>query len=420
MADILPAEAARWERLERRARLTCLCFGYGEIRTPLVEPTELFTRSIGEDTDIVEKEMFTFTDAGDKSLTLRPEGTAGVVRAYLERNIGARRQLAKLFYLGPMFRREKPQAGRRRQFHQFGTEALGSSNPALDAETIDLMVSYVRGLGLENCRLAVNSVGCRKCRPAYIETLTRYLKERESDFCADCRKRIKRNPLRVLDCKVPDCGQLVESAPRIADTLCPGCADDFEAVKAYLRSISLEFTVSPLLVRGLDYYTGTVFELYSPDLGAQDALGAGGRYDNLVEDLGGEPTGAVGFSIGMERVLMLLEGKEIPEVEKNERKPSIFLTGLGDEAFKMNFILLARLRRKGYPAGIDYLGRSLKAQMRQANRQNADIVFIRGGDEIDKGGVQLKYMSTGGEKFVADKDIMEILENEPPPVKDSE
>ncbi len=414
MQDIFGEESRRFSALEAQAHAVGERYGYEEIRTPLVEPTELFVRSIGEATDIVEKEMFTFTDAADKSLTLRPEGTAGVVRAYLEGNIGARQQLAKFFYLGPMFRREKPQAGRRRQFNQFGTEALGSSNPALDVETIDLMTGYGRSLGLENCELAVNSVGCRKCRPAYIGSLTEYLQKREAAFCGNCRKRIKRNPLRVLDCKNPDCEKLVEAAPRITDNLCSNCAEHFDAVKKYLESISLKFIVSPLLVRGLDYYTGTVFELYSSDLGAQAALGAGGRYDNLVEDLGGDPTGAVGFSIGLERILMLLEGKEIPKVGNDEMKWSIFLAGLGDDAFKMNFVLLARLRRKGYPAGIDYLGRSLKAQMREANRQNTDIVIIRGADEIEKGGVQLKYMATGEESFVADNEIIETLAKRPP------
>ncbi len=410
MADILPAEAARWTLLEARARDICARFGYAEIRTPLVEPTELFVRSIGEATDIVEKEMFTFSDAAKKSLTLRPEGTAGVVRAYLEHNIRVHHPLAKLYYLGPMFRREKPQAGRRRQFHQFGTETLGSTHPALDAETIDLMVMYVMNLGLKNYELAVNSVGCEECRPNYIHALNNYLQKRVNELCDNCKKRMKKNTLRVLDCKNPACRKVISGAPRITESLCPVCRNHFDRVREYLKAISITYRVDPLLVRGLDYYTGTVFELYSSDLGAQDALGAGGRYDNLVEDLGGDPTGAVGFSIGMERLLMLLEGKDIPEPEKVSEL-SVFLAGLGEEAFTLNFILLSRLRREGIRAEIDYLGRSLKAQMRQANRENADVVIIRGEDEIKKGGVQMKKMETGEEGFVEEETVFEKIRN---------
>lgn len=409
MGDIFPEESERWRAIEANARRRAGRYGYGEIRTPMVEPTELFVRSIGATTDIVEKEMFTFSDSAGKSLSLRPEGTAGAVRAYIQSNVGTHRPLAKYYYLGPMFRREKPQAGRRRQFHQFGTEALGSSNPALDAETIDLMIGFVSRLGLTNCRLAINSVGCLNCRPQYIETLKDYLQKNRSALCDNCKKRIQRNTLRVLDCKNPACRKVISGAPRITESLCSDCRNHFRLVREYLETISIEYTLEPLLVRGLDYYTGTVFELYSSGLGAQDALGAGGRYDNLVEELGGEPTRAVGFSIGMERLMMLLEGREIPE--EKEGGASVFFAGLGEEAFRMNFELLARLRGEGVTGEMDYLGRSLKAQMREANREGVDFVIIRGEDEIEKGGVQLKDMESGEEGFVKEEALIKKIRN---------
>ena len=407
MQDIFPAEVRRWVVLEAIARSVSERYDYGEIRIPVLEPTELFVRSIGETTDIVRKEMFTFQDAGDKSVTLRPEGTAGVVRAYLEKAVYNRQALAKYFYLGPMFRRERPQAGRRRQFHQFGIEALGNGNPALDVEIIDLLIYYLEATGGEEWRLMINSVGCSQCRPAYQKKLGAYLEERRDNLCDNCKRRRERNVLRVLDCKQASCREVVASAPAIPDFLCPDCRRHFETVKSLLAELSIGFILNPFLVRGLDYYTRTVFEVYGPRLGSQDAVAAGGRYDNLAEDLGGPSLGAVGFSVGLERLLLSLGTGEIPPPAPS--RGSVYCVSAGEEAFRRNFILLSALRKRGIRGEIDYGDRSLKAQMRQANRMGVDYALIRGAEEIGEGGSKLKDMRTGEEKFFPEDEVVPFI-----------
>jgi len=395
MQDIFPDEAARWVSLEALARDVSDRYGFGEIRIPLVESTPLFVRGIGRETDIVEKEMFSFSDAGGKELSLRPEGTAGVVRAYLEHGVYARQPVSRFFYLGPMFRRERPQAGRRRQFHQYGVEVLGEGAPELDVEVMDLLELFLSVVGVKGTILAVNSVGCSACREPYRVQLQQWLMERKERLCENCRRRLSRNPLRVLDCKNPDCREILADSPVLLDYVCPDCRSHHERVIAGLKSLGLPFREESRLVRGLDYYTRTVFEVYSSDLGAQDALAAGGRYDGLVEELGGPPTPAVGFSVGLERLLICLEGKEMPA--PSPLMPSVYCVGLDAESTSANFLLAARLRRLGLGVRLDHSGRSLKSQLREANRLGVDFVLIRGQEELEAGTVKLKDMREGGE-----------------------
>jgi len=407
MGDIFPEESRRWRLLEGRAVSAAVRFGYGEIRTPLVEPTALFVRSIGEDTDIVEKEMFTFPGSGKKYLSLRPEGTAGVVRACLEQGVFARDTLARYFYLGPMFRRERPQAGRRRQFHQFGAEALGSRHPALDVELIDLLRIFLDESGLPGWSLAVNSVGCPECRPAYRERLAAYLAGVEEKLCDNCRRRRSANPLRALDCKNPACRKLVKAGPKPLDFLCPDCASHLAEVQDLLTGLEIAFSLDPLMVRGLDYYTSLVFEVTGPGLGSQDAVAGGGRYDTLIGELGGPDLGAAGFSVGLERLLLGLAEKEIPPAP--DPLGSLYLAGIGPEGFSAQFILLSRLRRRGFAAVMDYAGRSLKAQMREANKLQVERVLIRGPEELSSRTVRFKDMESGKETTVPDNEVISSL-----------
>jgi len=410
MADIFGGESRRYSALESLARTLGSRYGYQEIRTPLVEETELFVRSIGESTDIVEKEMFSFPGPKEKSFSLRPEGTAGVVRAYLQHSVYAQKGLARYYYMGPMFRRERPQAGRRRQFHQFGVEALGSRHPAIDAEIIALLVSYLEEAGMTEWELGINSVGCSTCRPGYRDKLIDYLTEDQANLCDLCVSRTKTNPLRVLDCKNPGCRKIIAQAPKPGEYLCGKCETHFQEVMGLLGAIAVPYLVKPNLVRGLDYYTSVVFEVSGSALGAQDAVAGGGRYDTLIEELGGPDLGASGFSIGLERLLIGLEGREIPE--PSPPRASIYLITVAPEAFRPNFILLSTLRRSGFVAVMDYQGRSLKAQMREANKSHVDYVLIRGEEEMAKGGVKLKDMKTGEERFVGEDEAIKILKNE--------
>lgn len=408
MGDIFPEEARRWRALEGMALSVGDRFGYGEIRTPLVEGTGLFARSIGEGTDIVEKEMFTFPGSGGKTFSLRPEGTAGVVRACLEHNVFAHNQLARYIYVGPMFRRERPQAGRRRQFHQFGAEALGSRRPELDAELLDLLLVFLDESGLKGWKLAINSVGCPECRPAFRARLSGYLAGVEGKLCDNCRRRRETNPLRVLDCKNPSCRQLAAAGPRPLDSLCPACASHLEAVRELLAGLNIPFSLDPMMVRGLDYYTSLVFEVTGPALGAQDAVAGGGRYDTLIGELGGPDLGAAGFSVGLERLLLGLEGREIPPPARPLGR--LYLAAAGPEASRPQFILLSRLRRRGFAAVMDYSDRSLKAQMREANRFSVDRVLIRGPEELAAGTVKIKDMAGGQETAVAENEVISFLD----------
>lgn len=402
---MLPGDIYVWHYLEDSIREVCRRYHYQEVRTPVFEHTELFQRTTGETTDIVEKQMYTFRDRGGRSLTLRPEGTAPVVRAYLE---APERPLLpwKVFYLGPMFRHERPQAGRLRQFVQFGVEAFGSADPALDGEVIALAWDLFGRLGLEGVSVHLNSIGCPQCRPPYREALTCYLRGREG-LCADCARRLELNPLRVLDCKEPSCRQAVQGAPRPVDFLCPECRHHFQGVQEFLGRLAIPFLLDPTLVRGLDYYTRTVFEIMHGALGAQNTVCAGGRYDGLVEQLGGDPTPGVGFAAGLERIIatLELEGKLPPPPV--EVQVVVVCAGGGTRGAALD--LLYRLRRAGWRADIDYLGRSLKAQMKHASRLGAPMAAILGEDELAAGEVSLRDMRTGEQERIPLGDLAAAL-----------
>ncbi|MCD6350910.1 MAG: histidine--tRNA ligase [Armatimonadetes bacterium] len=393
--DILPDQAGEWQLAESTFRHVARCFGYGEIRTPMFEETDLFTRSVGEETDLVSKEMYTFTDRGGRSLTLRAEGTAPVVRAFLENNMqGAdREKVVKLYYLAPVFRYERPQAGRFRQHHQAGAEVLGSPSPAVDAEVIHLALTFYRRMGIEQVRLLINSVGCPACRPAYVERLRAFLAEHRDELCADCQRRLETNTLRVLDCKQQSCQPVLEAAPKMVDHLCDDCAAHFQGVQEHLKALGIEYVLQPRIVRGLDYYTKTAFEFVSVGLGAQDAIGGGGRYDGLVEDCGGPPTPGVGFGIGLERVLMVREALGV--AGQDAGREGVFVVALGEEAWLPAYKLAAQLREAGVMAELDYRRRSLRAQIKQADRGGFRWAAILGEDELARDVVTLRDLESG-------------------------
>ena len=387
--DILPGEVERWHWLEERTRDVMRRYGYREVRTPLFEATDLFVRSVGESTDIVRKELYTFADRKGRSLTLRPEGTAPLVRAYLESPAVRAESPARLYYLGPMFRYERPQAGRYRQFWQIGAELLGSAKPEADAEMIDLFRAIVEEVGLENVTVLLNSLGDAVCRPRYREAIRAYFEGRIEDLCGDCKERLKTNPLRILDCKVPSCAPVIAGAPNVLDSLCAPCAEHFDAVKNALDRLSIRYEVAPRLVRGLDYYTRTVFEIHAAGLGAQNAVGGGGRYDQLVKDFGGPDTPAIGFSIGMER-LLLAAGEAAPS---EPPRPDVCVIALAPEAAVEAQVLANQLRT---PAAmqvlVDVQGRSASAQMKWASKVGARwAVFVPKGKE----GYAVRDMAAG-------------------------
>lgn len=406
--DILPGSVGRWQYLERIVRETCERHGYREIRLPIFEHTEVFARGVGATTDIVEKEMYTLEDRSGRSLTLRPEGTAQVVRAFIEHKLYGQALPLKVYYIGPMFRYERPQKGRYRQFHQFGVEAFGSASPLLDVEMIALPISLYRAVGLHEFEVHINSIGCSTCRPAYRERLTEYLSAHRAALCSTCQDRLERNPLRVLDCKNPTCRELTEGAPKSFEHLCDECAEHFSAVRSGLDGLGIRYVLNSRLVRGLDYYSRTVFELIGLDLGAQDALGGGGRYDGLVEECGGPPTPAVGFAVGMERLLLSLEARGA--LPSEESAPYVYVAALGDAARSRALEIAFALRDKGLGAELDYEGRSLKAQMRSAQRSGAGYVLIIGDEELAKGEVVVKKMDTGEQSTVPLEGIVQWLE----------
>lgn len=405
--DILPDTVGEWTYVEQKIRDLCSRYGYREIRTPMFEHTELFHRGIGEGTDVVDKEMYTFKDRGDRSITLRPENTASAVRAYLQNKLYGDSSLTKLFYIGSMFRYDRPQAGRMREFHQFGIEALGEENPAVDAEVILLAVDFLRSLGLKDLELSLNSVGCPSCRPVYRKALQDYFRDKLDDLCEDCKDRFDRSPLRILDCKVDADKPFMKDAPRITDCLCDTCQDHFRMVQEYLSHAGISFQLDPRLVRGLDYYTKTAFEIKYAPLGAQSAVAGGGRYDGLIEEIGGKPTPAVGFATGLERVLLALEKQGL--LPEQERKTDGFVIALGDAAQFPAFGLLEKLRQAGLKAGMDYAGRSMKAQMKQANKAGARYALIIGEEEVKESCVQLKNMATSEQQKVSFDNIVEKL-----------
>jgi histidyl-tRNA synthetase len=395
--DILPEEAGTWQRIEATAREVFHRFGFAEIKIPLIEKTELFARSIGEATDIVEKEMYTFTDRNGESITLRPEGTASVLRAFIEHGLHVRQPVNRLYTIGPMFRHERPQKGRLRQFHQLSVEAVGSEHPRLDAELMAMAWLLLTELGLSTS-LEINSLGCSQCRPRFKENLVDYVKARLGDFCDDCVRRSDTNPLRVLDCKKDRCREAYREAPSIFDHLCADCRAHFSAVEEGLSILAVPYRVNPFMVRGLDYYTRTTFELLSGALGAQSAVGAGGRYDGLVSQLGGPALPGIGFAMGVERLVLLLQQLGS---EEEKRAIDVYLAALGEEASAAAFRLLDQLRRKGVRAMMDHEGRSLKSQMKQAGKLQARYVFILGEEELKRCELVVKEMATGEQTIVA-------------------
>ncbi|MFO8100813.1 MAG: histidine--tRNA ligase [Dehalococcoidia bacterium] len=394
--DILPEEQAYWQHIKDTAAGICRLYGYRRIDTPVFEDAGLFVRSIGEDTDIVEKEMYTFEDRGGEPLTLRPEGTASICRAYLEHGMHNLSQPVRLYYISQIFRYERPQAGRFRQHWQFGAEAIGSADPALDAEIIDMALALYRSLGLQNLVLKLNSIGCPACRPGYLEKLRDYYSQRIDRLCPDCKRRLERNTLRLLDCKNPSCIPIAEQAPKSSDFLCSGCREHFDLLKKYLDIMGLNFELDHRLVRGLDYYSKTVFEVQPPGAqGAQSTIGGGGRYDNLIEELGGRPTPAVGFGTGLERLILNLKNQQIPPPDVPA--PAAFMAFLGEEAREKALEYTTALRREGIQAIPASDNRSLKAQMRHADSLGAKYAIIIGEDELREGKVVLRDMA-GGEQ----------------------
>ena len=397
--DILPNEVGQWQFFEEKVRELCRLFGYAEIRTPVFEHTELFLRGVGEVTDIVAKEMYTFTDRGDRSLALRPEGTAPVARAYLEHKLHGEAQPLKVYYMGPMFRYDRPQAGRYRQFHQFGVEVFGAMEPSLDAEVMTLSLQLFRALGLEEFTLQLNSVGCPLCRAEYRTRLQEELKEKVSGFCPDCTGRFHKNPLRVLDCKHEACQELTVGVSLMIDSLCTDCAEHFAAVQEAMDALGESYVVNPRLVRGLDYYTKTAFEIVSPVLGAQSSLGGGGRYDHLLATIGGPDVPGIGFGIGVERVLLAraAAGGLLPESKLTD----VFVATAGNVPAAEALRVVMDLRAQGMAADKDFLGRSLKAQFKFADKKQVRYLVILGDEEMKRGQVMLRDMQTGTQADVA-------------------
>jgi len=387
--DILPDEVGRWQLIEAEARRLAEVYGFREIRVPVFETTELFARSIGASTDIVEKEMYTFQDRDGSSLTLRPEATAGAVRAYIEHNLSAAPTAQKLYYFGPMFRHERPQAGRLRQFHQFGVEAFGCAEPAADIEVISLLWRFFSTLGLPDLTLEISSLGEAGDRPAYKEVLLEFLNKREETLCQNCRRRMATNPLRVLDCKVPECRTATEDAPKLTDHLSASARGHFDAVLAGLKTLAIPFTLNPRLVRGLDYYTLTTFEVTCSHLGAQNAVGAGGRYDGLVETLGGPNTPAVGFAVGLERTVLALPGAARPALSK-----LVYVASFGPQGLQAGYRVLYDLRALGIQSDTDYRASTLRAHLKQADRLGAALTVIVGDDEVAKGLAVVRDMTS--------------------------
>jgi len=391
--DILPPETAKWRRMEAVAREVFELAGYREIRLPLFERTELFARGIGETTDIVEKEMYTFHDRSGESVTLRPEATASLLRAYIEHGLHVQPKPVRLYTMGPMFRYERPQAGRYRQFHQANVEAVGEVHPALDAEVIGMLLEFFRALGLaDRVTLHVNSIGDGQCRPAFRRGLLEYLTQHLSSLCEECRARVERNPLRVLDCKNPGCQPTIERAPSILDALCAACASHFDQVQAALGALGISYRITPRMVRGLDYYVRTTFEMVAGELGAQNAVAGGGRYDGLIAALGGPPDPGIGFAIGMERVSLLLQDVADPAA------PLALLIPLGDAALHRLLALARSVRRQGLAVDVAYGARRLRSELDRANRLAIPYAVIVGDLELAKGHAQLREMAEGSQR----------------------
>jgi histidyl-tRNA synthetase len=405
--DILPEEQPYWRFVQGEIERLCRLYGYSRIDTPIFEDTALFVRSVGEGTDIVDKEMYTFEDKGGASLTLRPEGTAPVCRAYLQHGLQNRPQPVKLYYIAPIFRYDRPQAGRYRQHHQFGYEAIGEADPALDAEVIDLAWNLYLALGLTGLSIQLNSIGCQECRPAYLERLVAYYRPLAKRLCRDCQARLERNPLRLLDCKKEGCQPYAEGAPRSYEALCSICEAHFTALRQHLSQLEIPYDLNHRLVRGLDYYTKTVFEVQPQLEGAQSTIGGGGRYDGLIEQLGGKSTPAVGFATGLERVVLNLKRQKLGPVAEDDAY--VFVSYLGEEARSQALGMVARLRRAGIPALSAFDRRSLKAQLRQADARGARYTIILGEEELRAGAVTLREMEQGQQSRIEVSRLLEEL-----------
>ena len=385
--DILPDEVFLWNKVETQARDLLERYSFAEIRVPVLEKTELFARSIGESTDIVEKEMYTFVD---KQITMRPEATASMVRSYIQNGLYVQKPVQRLFTIGPMFRHERPQKGRLRQFHQMSVEVLGSDSARIDAELMALAAAFFEELGLK-VSLEMNSLGCSECRPAFREALLGFLESKKGELCSDCQRRRGTNPLRVLDCKNPQCRELVEDAPSLLDYLCPGCSEHFAKVKTCLAQLGIDYSLNKFMVRGLDYYCRTTFEFLTKDLGSQSAVCAGGRYDGLVKQLGGPDQPGIGFAMGLERLILLLQQQDTLSATM---ATDLFVAGLGEKASEFAYIMVNRLRKRGLRVAMDYEGRSLKSQMKQADKVNASFVLIIGDNELENRAGLLRNMVT--------------------------
>ncbi len=405
--DVLPDKSYKWQFVEKAARETAEIFNIKEIRTPVFEHTELFQRGVGETTDVVNKEMYTFEDKGGRSITLKPEGTAGAVRMFVENGLSSTPMPLKSYYITPCFRYERPQAGRLREFHQFGVEIFGAKSAETDAEVIFAASTFLEKLGINKTELQINSIGCRICRAEYNKALKDYFRPRLADMCETCRSRFDKNPLRMLDCKEERCKKITADAPKILDYLCEDCKTHFEKVKSLLSAQNVAFSVNPRIVRGLDYYTKTVFEFISTDIGAQGAVCAGGRYDNLVEELGGAPLPAIGFAAGIERLMLLMEntGADFGE----NKKPLIYIAGMDEISRSKAFSLTCGLRARGINAESDLMERSVKAQFKYADKLGAEYVAVIGANELEAGAANIKKMSDGSQTAVNFNEIYSYL-----------
>ncbi len=408
--DITPKEAYKWNYVENKFREVCSLFGYEEMRTPVFEHTELFKRSVGDTTDIVQKEMYSFQDKGERDITLKPEGTAGVVRAFIENKLYADTQPTKLFYMTPCFRYERPQAGRQRQFHQFGIEAIGSDKPSIDAEVIALAVQFFNEVGLKDLAVSINSVGCPTCRPEYNAKLKEYLDSKVDVLCETCLDRKDKNPMRVIDCKNPTCQENIKDIPFMIDHLCEDCSTHFDKVKEYLTEMEVKFVVDKTIVRGLDYYKKTAFEIISNDIGSQSTVCGGGRYDGLVEQLGG-PKGlsGIGFGLGAERLLLTLENNNI-EIE-NPQATDIYIATIGEKAKTKSFKILKDLRYNHISSENDHLDRSIKAQFKYSDKINSKFTIVIGDDELANDTATLKNMATSEQITIKLSEIVKELQD---------
>ncbi len=407
--DTLPSESYKLQYIEQAALDTAKAYGFHEMRTPVFEYTELFDRSVGETTDVVQKEMYTFNDKGDRSITLRPEGTAGAVRSFLEHGLFNEPLPQKVCYLTSCYRYEKPQAGRLREFHQFGIECFGAGSPVADAEIIALANSYFNFIGIEKLAVEINSIGCPECRKKYSEALKAYFEDKKDELCETCLSRLERNPMRILDCKSPVCSKIAEGAPVVLDYICDDCRDHFEKLKKYLDALNISYVVNPQIVRGLDYYTRTVFEFVSLDEKTKGlVLGGGGRYDGLIEELGGAPMPACGFAMGLERLIIAMEESGVPFPAAP--KCNLSIVSAGENALLKALELSAELRSQGYSVNIDTVGRSIKAQMKFANKLNSEFTVVIGDNELENGVAMLKCMEDGTQTEVSLDNFDEAFE----------